>query len=278
MCCATFANTEIAAKLGVEGSGSQILPVIIGDNGRAVRIAARMRADGFDIRAIRPPTVPEGTARLRIAHHAQRRYADDFAHVHPAGGDYGGGKAMMRFVVTGTDTGIGKTVFSAALAAALDGFYWKPVQSGLDEETDSQVVCRLSRLPPGRILPEAYKLQTAASPHLAARLDNVEIVPESLTPPVTDAPLVIEGAGGLLVPLTERTSVRRYLCALAHPGYPLRPHGARHDQSHAAVTRSAAQPLHPGLRHRLHRRRGDRNAADHRRNGERAGSRSAAAA
>jgi 8-amino-7-oxononanoate synthase len=62
-----FANMEIAEKLGVEGSGSQILPVIIGDNGRAVRIAARMRADGFDIRAIRPPTVPEGTARLRIA-------------------------------------------------------------------------------------------------------------------------------------------------------------------------------------------------------------------
>lgn len=63
----TFANRELAAKLGVAGSGSQILPVIIGDNGRAVRIAARMRTEGFDIRAIRPPTVPEGTARLRIA-------------------------------------------------------------------------------------------------------------------------------------------------------------------------------------------------------------------
>jgi 8-amino-7-oxononanoate synthase len=62
-----FANKELAEKLGMEGSGSQILPVIIGDNGRAVRIAARMRVEGFDIRAIRPPTVPEGTARLRIA-------------------------------------------------------------------------------------------------------------------------------------------------------------------------------------------------------------------
>jgi len=110
---------------------------------------------------------------------------------------------VTRFVVTGTDTGIGKTVFSAALTAALGGSYWKPVQSGLKEETDSQTVSRLGCLPPERILPEAYRLRTPASPHLSARLDNVEIAPETLTPPLTDTPLVIEGAGGLLVPLTE---------------------------------------------------------------------------
>lgn len=110
---------------------------------------------------------------------------------------------MIRFVVTGTDTGIGKTIFSAALASALGGYYWKPVQSGLDEETDSQIVHRLGRLPPDRILPEAYRLRTSASPHLAARFDHVTIETEGVRPPVTDAPLVIEGAGGLLVPLTE---------------------------------------------------------------------------
>lgn len=63
----SFANRALAETLGIEGSGSQILPIPIGDNGRALRIAARMRAEGYDIRAIRPPTVPEGTARLRIA-------------------------------------------------------------------------------------------------------------------------------------------------------------------------------------------------------------------
>lgn len=63
----TYANAKLTAVLGLEGSGSQILPVMIGDNARAMRIAARMRTEGFDIRAIRPPTVPEGTARLRIA-------------------------------------------------------------------------------------------------------------------------------------------------------------------------------------------------------------------
>lgn len=110
---------------------------------------------------------------------------------------------MTRFVVTGTDTGIGKTVFSAALAGALGGYYWKPVQSGLDEETDSQIVHRLGRVPADRILPEMYRLQTPASPHLAARLDHVEIEPGRLAPPVMDATLIIEGAGGLLVPLTE---------------------------------------------------------------------------
>ncbi len=62
-----FANAELSEALGCDSSGSQILPVMIGDNGRAVRIAERMRTAGFDIRAIRPPTVPEGTARLRIA-------------------------------------------------------------------------------------------------------------------------------------------------------------------------------------------------------------------
>lgn len=108
-----------------------------------------------------------------------------------------------RIVVTGTDTGIGKTVFSAALVGALDGYYWKPVQSGLEDETDSDTVRRLSGLAAERILPEAYRLKTPVSPHLAAEIDGVVIDPASLVLPPTARPLVVEGAGGLLVPLTS---------------------------------------------------------------------------
>jgi dethiobiotin synthetase len=108
-----------------------------------------------------------------------------------------------RIIVVGTDTGIGKTVFSAALAGALGGFYWKPIQAGLNEETDSLTVLRLSGLPAERVLPEAYRLKTPASPHLAAEIDRIVIDPEALGLPDTNGPLVVEGAGGLLVPLTR---------------------------------------------------------------------------
>ncbi|MBP1885087.1 dethiobiotin synthase [Sinorhizobium mexicanum] len=110
-----------------------------------------------------------------------------------------------RLVVTGTDTGIGKTVFSAALTDALGACYWKPVQSGLEGETDSETVQRLGRIPSARIVPEAYRLRTPASPHLAASIDGIHIKAEALVPPVTEGPLIIEGAGGLLVPLTAET-------------------------------------------------------------------------
>ncbi|HEY0291495.1 MAG TPA: dethiobiotin synthase [Hansschlegelia sp.] len=113
--------------------------------------------------------------------------------------------SFPRIVVTGTDTGIGKTVFSAALAGALGAFYWKPVQAGLDEQTDTEIVARLAPLSPGRALPERWRLNTPASPHLAAELDGVAIDPLALTPPQVDGPLVIEGAGGLLVPLDRKT-------------------------------------------------------------------------
>jgi dethiobiotin synthetase len=109
-----------------------------------------------------------------------------------------------RIVVAGTDTCVGKTVFAAALTHALDGYYWKPVQAGLAGETDSQIVQRLSGLKASRILLETYRLQTAASPHVAAEQDDMEIEPGQLRPLQYPTPLVIEAAGGLAVPLTRK--------------------------------------------------------------------------
>jgi dethiobiotin synthetase len=109
----------------------------------------------------------------------------------------------VRIVVTGTDTGIGKTVFAAGLTRFLDGVYFKPVQAGLEGETDTEVVQRLSELPAFRMLPEVWKLTTPASPHLAAERDGVLIDPRRLALPILDRPLIVEGAGGLMVPLTR---------------------------------------------------------------------------
>jgi dethiobiotin synthetase len=109
----------------------------------------------------------------------------------------------VRIVVTGTDTGIGKTVFAAGLTRLLDGLYFKPVQAGLDGETDTAVVRRLSELPAERMLAETWRLRTPASPHLAAERDGVAIDPRDLALPALDRPLIIEGAGGLMVPLTR---------------------------------------------------------------------------
>jgi dethiobiotin synthetase len=108
-------------------------------------------------------------------------------------------------VVTGTDTDVGKTVFCAGLAQLLDGAYWKPVQAGLDGETDSETVRRLSGLARDRIHPEVWRLRTPASPHWAAELDQVAIDPQALRLPDEKRPLIVEGVGGLMVPLTRRT-------------------------------------------------------------------------
>lgn len=116
-----------------------------------------------------------------------------------------------RFIVTGTDTGIGKTVVSAMLMQAMNGLgrtthYWKPVQSGLDGMVDTRTVQKLSGLEDNLFLPETYVLSEPLSPHRAAELDGLEIDPNTLTIPdaATDG-LIIEGAGGLMVPLNRKS-------------------------------------------------------------------------
>ncbi len=106
-----------------------------------------------------------------------------------------------RLVVCGTDTDVGKTVVSALLVQGLAAHYWKPVQSGLEEGGDSGRLQQLLALPPERLLPEAYRLQAPASPHWAAELEGIALDPARLALPEVAGPLVVETAGGLLVPL-----------------------------------------------------------------------------
>lgn len=106
------------------------------------------------------------------------------------------------FFVTGIDTNIGKTVVSAILVEALQADYWKPIQSGDLHYTDTDKVKELVN---GKTIlhPEAYRLNNPLSPHVSAKLDNISISLASFQLPETTNNLIVEGAGGLLVPINE---------------------------------------------------------------------------
>jgi dethiobiotin synthetase len=107
----------------------------------------------------------------------------------------------MRLIVAGTDTDVGKTVVSALLVQGLAANYWKPVQSGLADGSDSQWVQERLGLPPWRILKESYRLRAPVSPHWAAEQEQVLIDPQRLSLPAGNGPLVVETAGGVMTPL-----------------------------------------------------------------------------
>ncbi len=112
---------------------------------------------------------------------------------------------MKRLFVTGTDTGVGKTIVSALLCAALDGVYWKPIQTGSREGTDRETVRRLAGLSAEDEIPEAYCFPEPVSPHLAAEWNGIRIQLAVLQKPSTPETrwLIAEGAGGVLVPLND---------------------------------------------------------------------------
>ena len=111
--------------------------------------------------------------------------------------------AQPQIVVCGTDTDVGKTIVSAWLVQGLGATYWKPVQSGLEGGGDRGRVRDLLQLTNDRLLPETYAFQQPVSPHWAAELDEVTLDPGALMLPAFPGPLVVETAGGLMVPLTR---------------------------------------------------------------------------
>ena len=105
-------------------------------------------------------------------------------------------KNQFQFVICGTDTNIGKTSISCFFVRGLNSFYWKPIQSGIDSETDSQAVARLAKVNSSKIINEAYIFKEPVSPHWAAEIDKKVINFQLLNLPNVDGSLIVETAGG----------------------------------------------------------------------------------
>lgn len=114
---------------------------------------------------------------------------------------------MQQIFVTGSSTEVGKTVVSAIIVEALKADYWKPIQAGELDHSDSHKIAELISNIDTRIFPNSYALKTPMSPHAAAEIDGITIKLEDVIAPKTDNHLVIEGAGGLLVPLNDTDTV-----------------------------------------------------------------------
>lgn len=114
---------------------------------------------------------------------------------------------MQRIFVTGISTEVGKTIASAIITEALEADYWKPIQAGDLDNSDSHKVAELISNSKTKIHKNSYALQTPMSPHAAAEIDGVRIDRQSIVEPETTNDLVIEGAGGLLVPLNENDTI-----------------------------------------------------------------------
>lgn len=215
---------KLASALNQPAPAGAIVPLVLGAPERALESAARLRAAGLEVRAVRPPTVPEGTSRLRLVCHAfntdeelsrltthlKRELQTSAGVIPPAR------PRASVLVVAGTDTGVGKTVVSAliARAAARRGAaaYWKPVQTG--SESDTAEVGRLAGPRVTRLAP-GFHFALPASPHEAAAaedarvdVEHIDALLDSHRSKLHDAELVVELAGGLCVPWTlDRTQI-----------------------------------------------------------------------
>ena len=108
-----------------------------------------------------------------------------------------------RIVICGTDTDVGKTIVSSFFVQGLKGVYWKPIQSGTEEGTDTKTICKLLKLDSNRYLSERYKFKAPVSPHWAAEKESMRVEPNNLDLPNLNKLIIIETAGGLMVPLNR---------------------------------------------------------------------------
>lgn len=120
------------------------------------------------------------------------------------------------FFITGISTEVGKTIASAILTECLEADYWKPIQAGELHFTDTHKVRQLISNAKTQIHPSYSELQTPMSPHAAAAIDGVSILSKNVKRPKTDNHLVIEGAGGLLVPLNDKETIANLILPTDH--------------------------------------------------------------
>ena len=111
--------------------------------------------------------------------------------------------SIFKFIICGTDTDIGKTLISSFFVKGLNSFYWKPIQSGIESQTDSQTVEKLAQVSKEKIIKEAYIFTKPLSPHWAAEIDQKTINFDKLILPKVQGSLIVETAGGLMVPITR---------------------------------------------------------------------------
>ena len=109
----------------------------------------------------------------------------------------------FQFIICGTDTDVGKTLISTFLVRGLNAYYWKPIQSGSEDNTDSMLVEKIGQVKKEKIIKEAYIFTKPVSPHWAAEIDKKVIDRKNLILPKVNGSLVVETAGGLMVPITR---------------------------------------------------------------------------
>ena len=110
---------------------------------------------------------------------------------------------MKQYFITGIGTGVGKTIVSAIFTESLEADYWKPIQAGSLEHTDTEIVRSFVSNKKSKFHSETYRLKYSASPHYSAFLENIKIQAANIIKPKTQNTLIIEGAGGLMVPLNN---------------------------------------------------------------------------
>ncbi len=215
---------SVAARLGAPPPAGAIVSFVLGDELVTLRAAEACRDAQLDVRAVRPPTVPAGTSRLRIVMHSFNtdeevdRLVVTLAPHRASTAPSATRRRREPLVVVGTDTGVGKTVVAAILFGAARALgparYWKPVQTG--GESDTGEVRRLTGSTDGELeLPE-YSFPAPASPHEAAAAAGAAIDPARLDARLDqlrafDGRVVIEPAGGLFVPYTDVLTLADWL-------------------------------------------------------------------